>query len=139
MGIFALIARLDFLSLALRPGELGPVGQFAGIPKARADQRFKQEREAWTSAVWALGQAERIGKEMWVEIETVEQTPDNKVHFIDQSKGYNSITTLNIEVVDWVPQVRSPIAVDQREMQESIPKSLHVRDARAKRAHAVSS
>jgi len=33
------------------------------------------------------------GKKYWVEIETVEQTPDTKVHHIDQSQGYNIVQT----------------------------------------------
>lgn len=62
---------------------------------------FKQEREAWITAVWALGLREVTGKEYWIEVETKEATPDCKVHHIDQSAGYNRVVTHNIEVVEW--------------------------------------
>jgi hypothetical protein len=39
---------------------------------------FKQEREAWTTAAWALGLKEKGEPDSWVEIETEESTPDNK-------------------------------------------------------------
>src|SRR4051812_23860334 len=52
--------------------------------------RFKREREAWISAVWALGLRETMQPlEYWIEIETREPTPDCKVQFFDTSKGYN--------------------------------------------------
>jgi hypothetical protein len=64
--------------------------------------RFKREREAWISAVWALGLRETTTHiEYWIEIETREQTPDCKVIFIDRTKGYNHRKILNVEVVEW--------------------------------------
>jgi len=63
--------------------------------------RVKREREAWISAVWALGLREITGKEYWIEIETRNRTPDCKVHFIDQSAGYNHVMTHNLEIVEW--------------------------------------
>jgi hypothetical protein len=64
-----------------------------GFHAAANDRRFKQEREAWTSAIWALGRTETTGRDYWVEIETVEQTPDTKVHYLDQSADHNKIMT----------------------------------------------
>jgi len=63
--------------------------------------RFKKEREAWASGIYALALSETEGKQYWVEVETVAQTPDTYVHQIDQSKGRNTITSQSIEVVDW--------------------------------------
>jgi hypothetical protein len=40
-----------------------------------------------------------------VEIETQNQTPDTKVHFLDQTTGDNVINTMSIEVVDWEEHV----------------------------------
>ena len=67
-----------------------------GYASAVGSDRFKKERESWTSAVYALGLAELTGKEYWVEIETVDQTPDARVHYIDQSAGYNQVNTQSI-------------------------------------------
>ena len=64
-----------------------------GRQEAESSGRFKHEREAWTSAVWALGQTELTGQQLWVEIETIEQTPDTKVHHLDKSKGYHHLQT----------------------------------------------
>jgi len=44
-------------------------------------------------------------KKYWVEIETVDQTPDTRVHHIDQSKGHNSVQMQSVEVVDWEQHV----------------------------------
>jgi hypothetical protein len=71
-----------------------------GLPAAKQG-RFKQEREAWITGVWALGLHEITGKEYWVEIEVLDQTPDCKVHLIDQSTGNNHLMTMNVEVVEW--------------------------------------
>lgn len=63
--------------------------------------RFKKEREAWITSVWALGLREITNQRYWIEIETRELTPDCKVHQIDQSSGNNHILTRHVEVVEW--------------------------------------
>ena len=71
-----------------------------GTRDAESSGRFKKEREAWTPAVWALGLTQIDGREHWVEIETEDNTPDTKVHRLDQSKGHNKIETYNVE--SWI-------------------------------------
>jgi uncharacterized protein YndB with AHSA1/START domain len=63
--------------------------------------RCKQEREAWIAAAWALCMQQETGRQYWIEIETVDQTPDCKVHYIDQSEGHNHRFTHNLEIVEW--------------------------------------
>jgi uncharacterized membrane protein YfbV (UPF0208 family) len=92
-----------------------------GRQEAESSGRFKHEREAWTSAVWALGQTELTGQQLWVEIETIEQTPDTKVHHLDKSKGYHHLQTWNLEVVDWVPQVDSVMNVIEQKCKKAYP------------------
>jgi hypothetical protein len=92
-----------------------------GTRKAESSGRFKREREAWTSAVWALGLAEVTDREYWVEVETVDQTPDTKVHYIDQSAGHNHLMTYNVEVVDWVEQVQDPMQVIRQKCARAYP------------------
>jgi hypothetical protein len=41
------------------------------------------------------------GKEYWIELETIDLTPDAKVHSIDQTAGYNNVLTHNVELVEW--------------------------------------
>lgn len=64
-----------------------------GYELAQSSGRFKREREGWTSAMYALGLAEMTGREYWVEIETVDQTPDTKVHFL--------ISSTKVPVITW--------------------------------------
>jgi hypothetical protein len=71
-----------------------------GFPQAWSG-RVKQEREAWISAVWALGLREITGKEYWIEVEARDQTPDCKVRYVDSSPGYNLRGTINVEIVEW--------------------------------------
>ena len=87
-----------------------------------ATGRFKQEREACSTALYALGLSELFGrKRYWVEIETVDQTPDTRVHYIDQSKGYNSVQIQNVEVVDWEQHVADPMELIQAKCRKAYP------------------
>ncbi len=65
------------------------------------DTRFKHEREAWVSAVWALGLNSISNKEYWIEVETVDGTPDTYVTYFDVLEGNNHRRIFNLEVVDW--------------------------------------
>ena len=72
--------------------------------------QLKQEREAWISAMWALALWVIDKRQYWVEIiGTAEQTPDTKLHYLDQSTGKNENKIINIEVVDWEEHVDHPI------------------------------
>lgn len=63
--------------------------------------KFKHEREAWVSAVWALGITHEINTEIWIEIETTEETPDTYVFYFDVIDNRNYKRVFNIEVADW--------------------------------------
>ena len=76
-----------------------------GRESARRDRRFKREREAWTTAMLALALRKLTSQEWWVEIETVENTPDTKLQRINQDEDGNIIDTFEVEVVDWVKNV----------------------------------
>ncbi len=84
--------------------------------------RFKKEREAWTTAAWALGLKEIGETDSWVEIETVERTPDTKLHQLDQSTGHNKIETRNIEVVDWEEHVDDAMDVIKKKCANAYPR-----------------
>ena len=96
-----------------------------GRQKAESSGRFKHEREAWTSAVWALGLTKLTGQQLWVEIETIEQTPDTKVHHLDKSKGHHNLQIRNLEIVDWVPQVDSVMEVIEQSP-DGVPVILYI-------------
>jgi hypothetical protein len=89
--------------------------------KAASSGRFKQEREAWTASIYALGLSVMTGREYWVEIETVDQTPDVKVHQIDQSSGRNIISTQNVEIVDWDHHVGDVMCVIRQKCARAYP------------------
>src|SRR4051812_7908245 len=68
-----------------------------------------------------LALSEIHAKKYWVEIETVEQTPDTKVHHIDQSRGHNVVQTQSVEVVDWEQHVEDPMALIRAKSRKSYP------------------
>lgn len=92
-----------------------------GIREAQSSRRFKREREAWTTAGWAFGLTQMHEREYWVEIETEDNTPDTKVHRLDQSAGHNKIETYNIEVVDWEVHVDDLIQVVHQKCARAYP------------------
>lgn len=92
-----------------------------GTDRAHTDGRFKHEREAWTSAVLALALSKLDDREWWVEIETSENTPDTKLHHIDQSSGHNVIQTIYIEVVDWEENVPDIMEVIGKKCKRAYP------------------
>ncbi len=63
---------------------------------------FKQEREACIAAIWAYGVQHITGiQEYWVEVVSMDQTPDCKVIFLDTSAGHNHRKIMNLEIVEW--------------------------------------
>jgi hypothetical protein len=92
-----------------------------GYQDATTNGRFKKEREAWTSGMYALGLSEMQNRQWWVEIETEEQTPDTRVHYMDQSSGRNCIQTQSIEVVDWEEHVDDAVKVIKQKCQRAYP------------------
>jgi hypothetical protein len=89
---------------------------------ATATGRFKREREACATAVYALALSELFGAKYWVEIETVEQTPDTRVYQIDQSRGYNTLRRQNVEVVDWEQHVDDLMELVRAKCEKQYPK-----------------
>src|ERR1700694_2790594 len=92
-----------------------------GTDAARTHGRFKKEREAWTTGMFALALAKLLHQEFWVEIETIENTPDTKLRHIDQRKGHNTIETRNIEIVDWDEHVDHITKVIRKKCQRAYP------------------
>src|SRR5215471_19909800 len=56
-----------------------------GIDRARMDGRFKREREAWATGVLALALSKLKADVWWVQVETVQNTPDTRLLQIDQT------------------------------------------------------
>jgi hypothetical protein len=86
----------------------------------------KREREAWISAVWALGLRETTGREYWIEIVTDDQTPDTKVHFLDQSAGHNHRMTHNLEIVEWDEHRSDVMDVIAQKCRKAYPSYFHL-------------
>lgn len=97
------------------------ISETYGIDVARTDRRFKREREAWTTAMLALALRKLTSQEWWVEVETVQRTPDNKLQRIDQSPNGNIIQTYEIEVVDWVKNVADIMQVIRKKCARAYP------------------
>jgi len=65
------------------------VSERCGIDRARTDGRFKREREAWAAGVLALALSKLKDDVWWVEVETVDATPDTKLRQIDQTQTHS--------------------------------------------------
>lgn len=82
---------------------------------------FKHEREAWSTAMYALALSEMYSKKYWVRVETVAQTPDTYVHHIDQSTGNNIDQMQSVEVVDWVQNVAEVMTLIEKKAKKAYP------------------
>jgi hypothetical protein len=87
-----------------------------------ASGRFKHEREACSTALYALALSELLGGKYWVEVETVDQTPDTRVYKIDQSQGHNILQKQSVEVVDWDEHVDDPMDLIRKKSRKAYPK-----------------
>jgi hypothetical protein len=96
------------------------ISQRYGSERAKG-RRFKQEREAWTTGVLGLAFSKHWGIEFWVQVETVEPTPDTKLHYVDQSSGHNVVRTFCIEVVDWQENVEDIMEVIKKKCSRPYP------------------
>ena len=98
------------------------IAQKHGIEQAHSSGRFKQEREGWTSAIWALGLSSINHRSHWVEIvDPTQQTPDTKVHYIDQQSNRNELWTFNLEIVDWEQHVDDALEVIANKCRKAYP------------------
>jgi hypothetical protein len=86
-----------------------------------ASGRFKLEREACSTTLYALALSEMTGAKYWVEVETVEQTPDTRIYQIDQSQGYNILRRQSVEVVDWEQHVDDPMELIRAKSRKAYP------------------
>jgi hypothetical protein len=97
------------------------ISETVGHERARRDGRFKKEREAWTTAWFALALSRLKSDEWWIEIETADSTPDTRLRQLDQSSGNNIIQTRNIEVVDWEENVDDIMDVIRKKCKRAYP------------------
>jgi uncharacterized protein YlzI (FlbEa/FlbD family) len=120
-----MIAASDYSQVWMSPWttivRMKTLGETVGVERARTDGRFKKEREAWATAVLALALTKLNGEEWWVEIETVENTPDTRLRRIEQSSGHNVIQTHSIEVVDWEENVEDVMEVIRKKCERAYP------------------
>ncbi|HWZ81239.1 MAG TPA: hypothetical protein VNW47_01370 [Terriglobales bacterium] len=100
---------------------MATISETVGIERARLDSQFKREREAWTTAVFALALHKLNGEQWWIEIETIDNTPDTKLRQLDQSSGNNVIQTRSVEVVDWEENVDDIMQVISKKCGRAYP------------------
>jgi hypothetical protein len=119
-----MIVASDYSGLWMSPhvviARRNAISQRYGFERAKG-RRFKQEREAWTTGVLGLAFSKHWGIEFWVEVETVEPTPDTKLHYVDQSSGHNVVRTFCIEVVDWQENVEDIMEVIKKKCSRPYP------------------
>lgn len=120
-----MIAESDYSQLWMSPyiaiKRMATISETSGIDRARTDGRFKKEREAWTTGVFALALSNLNAEQWWIEIETVDSTPDTRLRQLDQSSGNNVIQTRSIEVVDWQENVDDIMEVIGKKCKRAYP------------------
>lgn len=120
-----MLAASDYSEVWMSPSiaitRMRTISETFGAERARADGRFKKEREAWATGVLALALSKLKNEEWWVEIETVESTPDTRLHQIEQGSGRNVIQTRSIEVVDWQENVDDVLEVIEKKCKRAYP------------------
>jgi hypothetical protein len=92
-----------------------------GAATAIKDGRFKREREAWVSGVWGFGITQLTKKQSFIEIETIEQTPDNHVFYFDEIDGNNHRQIFDVEVVDWEEHTEDLMEVIRNKCKKNYP------------------
>jgi hypothetical protein len=97
------------------------ISETYGIHRARSDGKFKKEREAWTTAMLALTLSKLTAEEWWIEIETVDNTPDTRLRRLNQTPSGNIIETHEIEVVDWEGNVDDIMEVIRKKCARAYP------------------
>ena len=120
-----MIAASDYSQLWMSPyiaiRRMATISETFGIERARTDGRFKKEREAWTTGVFALALSKLNDDQWWIEIETKDSTPDTRLRQLDQSSGKNVIQTRSIEVVDWEENVDDIMEVIRKKCKCAYP------------------
>ena len=120
-----MIVASDYSELWMSPyiaiRRMATISETFGIERARTDGRFKKERESWTTGVFALALSKLNRERWWIEIETIDNTPDTRLRQLDQSSGNNVIQTRNIEVVDWEENVDDIMEVIRKKCKRAYP------------------
>ena len=94
-----------------------------GFNEIIKNNRFKHEREGWVSGVWALGITEITGKENFIEIETIQETPDTHVFYFDIINGNNHRQVFDVEVVDWEEHTGELIEIIKNKSSKNYPQN----------------
>jgi len=93
-----------------------------GLEKLIKKSKFKHEREAWVTAIWALGLSLASERTYWIEVETEDSTPDNYAFYIEQINGNNHKQTHAIEVADWEEHADHILTVISDKCKNQYPK-----------------
>lgn len=115
----------DYSQVAMSPytaiTRMNTLSERCGIDRARTSGRFKREREAWATGVFALAVSHLKDDVWWVEVETVDATPDTKLRQIDETAKGNVINTRNVENVDWEENVDDIMTVIRKKCMRRYP------------------
>lgn len=101
---------------------MNTINERCGIKRARTDGRFKKEREAWATGWFALALSKLKDDVWWVEVETVDATPDTRLQQIEETANGNVINTRNIENVDWEENVDDVMTVIRKKYKRQYPR-----------------
>lgn len=115
----------DYSSVSMSPYtaivRMNTISERCGFERARTDGRFKREREAWAAGWLALALSKLKDDIWWVEVETVDATPDTRLLQIEETADGNVVNIRNIENVDWEENVDDVMTVIQKKCKRRYP------------------
>lgn len=121
----AMVPPSDYSRVSMSPYtaiiRMNAISERCGVKRARADGRFKREREAWAAGWLALALSKLIDDMWWVEVETVDATPDTRLRQIEETVDGNVVNIRNIENVDWEENVDDVMTVIQKKCKRRYP------------------
>jgi len=113
---------------------MNTISERCGMNRARTDGRFKREREAWATGWLGLALSKLKDDDWWVEVETVDATPDTRLLQIEETANGNVVNTHNIENVDWEENVDDMMTVIRKKCERQYPRDylllVHARNHR---------
>ena len=124
-GTFVVNPTLSYKNVWMSPNTM--IQRFSDIISTHGAQnavyhkQFQPERECWISSIWALGLKEIIKREYWVEIETIDNTPDTYVFYLDIVDGNYHRQVMNIEVVEWEEHTENIEQVIKKKCNKNYP------------------
>ncbi len=92
-----------------------------GVENAVSDDRFKPEREAWVMAMFLFGLRKITRQEFWLELETVDSTPDAYGYYLEEVDGKNYRRIMSVEITEFEEHSEDIFSVIKNKINRAYP------------------